>query len=122
MSRSFKKLVNLFVNNFNIVHLGFIFQRTKSKLLFVSRFCCVACQIMYSDAKNNVFRGIFSYGQFLSQRALKNQLPSFLILFSSCFQVAFLSRRILNHCLYLYFTLQSSKQCTSSQKLKSCQF
>ena len=43
----------------------------------------VACQKMQSEHKINVSRARFGYKEFLKLAVLKNQLPAFVIFFSS---------------------------------------
>ena len=54
------------------MHLGFILQPKKIESLFKSRFCSVACQTVHPDKKISIFTTIFGYGEFLSQKKLKN--------------------------------------------------
>ena len=65
----------MFPNICFIMDLGFIFQPMKFQLLFISRFDFAVCQTVHLGTKTNAFRAIFGYGEFLSQRAFKNQLP-----------------------------------------------
>ena len=47
----------------------------------------VACQKMQSEHKINVSRARFGYKEFLKLAVLKNQLPAFVIFFSSNIQI-----------------------------------
>ena len=89
----------------------------KFKSLFICRVYFLACKTVHCEIKISNFIAISGYGDFLNLEALKNQLQSVLISFSSCIQVVFLSQRSLNLSLHPDSGLLAAKQCTATQKL-----
>ena len=64
-----------------MIFLDCIFDSMKLKSFFISRIGSAACQTVHPHTKINVFRAVFAYREFQSQRDLKNQIPNFLIIF-----------------------------------------